>query len=100
MNTNFDLTQNHIAIYKADSVKALFNNEQLFWYAMESNDYKRIEKLLTINTLVGFWDKVRQFTKKVTSDHAISHWQSLAELRYIQLDLQRNYNKETLTKNH
>lgn len=93
-----DDTQNYIDNHKAEFVKSLFNDCELYGMVMEKNDVKRIEKLLTIKSLVNFWDKVRQFTKHITGCHSVNHWQSLAELRYIQIDLQQNYDKETLTK--
>ena len=57
----------------------------MYDFVMERNDYKRIEKLLTLNNPETYWDDVRKFTRNVTSDHSIRHWQGLAELRYNQL---------------
>lgn len=93
------LAEMYIDNIKPEYVKKMFDDLTLYDHASEKRDLAKIEKLLNIKSLVGFWDKVRQFTKKVTSDHAIHAWQCLAELRYIQLDLQQNYNRETLTKN-
>ena len=94
-----DDTQYFIDNHNTEFVKSFFNDCELYDMATEKSDYKRIEKLLTIKSLVNFWDEVRQLTKKITSCHSINRWQCLAELRYMQLDLQQNYNKETLTKN-
>lgn len=52
---------------------------------MEYNDIKRIEKLMTLTNPDTFWDDVRKFTRRITSDHSISHWQHYAELRYLML---------------
>jgi len=85
-------TENLIETHRIEFVKELFNNDALYYYCMvERRDESKIDKLLTINRLDDFWDKVRNFTKNVYSDHAIHRWQCLAELREIQLDLQQNY---------
>ena len=55
---------------------------ELYGYAMERSDYKRIEKLNALTNPETFWDDVRKLTRRVTSDHSIRHWQGLAELRY------------------
>lgn len=86
-------TNEFIENYKIDYVKDLMKyDDAMFSYCIwEKNDIKKIEKLLTIKSLDNFWDNVRVFTKKVYSDHSISRWQCLAEIREIQLDLQQNY---------
>lgn len=54
-------------------------------YAYERADYSKIDKLNSLNNPVTFWDDVRKFTRKVTSDHAINRWQILAENRYSEV---------------
>lgn len=85
-------TDDFIERYKTDYVREFFNDNAMLWNCVwEARDYGKIQKLLTIKTLDDFWNKVRQFTKNVYSDHSIHSWQCLAELREIQLDLQQNY---------
>lgn len=85
-------TEWFIEEYKIDYVKEFFSDNALYNNCvMTMSDYKKIDKLMTIKTLDNFWNNVRKFTKKVYSDHAISSWQCLAEMREIQLDLQQNY---------
>ena len=91
-------TENYIEMIKPDAVRALWSNEQLFANAMTQSDLRRIEKLLTIKTLDDYWGQVRKLVRRVTSDYAINAWERLAELRAIQLDLQLNYDRDTLTK--
>ena len=91
-------TEMYIDDIKPEYVKKLFNDWQLYDLAIEKRDFAKIEKLLTLKNLDNFWDNVRKFTTNVYSDHSIHRWQCLAELREIQLDLQQNYDKETLTK--
>lgn len=62
------------------------NNDQLYRYCYYANDYKIVDKLLTLNNTETFWDNVRKFTKKVYSDRSIGRWQALAELRYLQIE--------------
>ena len=73
-----------------------------YYYAAERIDFKRIDKLNTLTNIKTFWDDVRKFTKNISSDHSISHWQSLAECRYNELltgcedvRIDFDYNKET-----
>ena len=61
-------------------------------YAYEKNDIARIEKLNTLTNPKTFWDDVRKFTKKVYSDHSISRWQGLAEIRYE--EIKNNYKEK------
>ena len=61
------------------------NSKDLYNYCYYANDYKIVDKLLTLNNTETFWDNVRKFTKKVYSDRSIGRWQALAELRYLQL---------------
>ena len=47
-------------------------------------DFAKIEKIYAIledesTTIDNYWIKIKKLTKKVTSDHAISRWQCLAE---------------------
>ena len=56
----------------------------------EKRDTKRIDKLNTIQNVDGCWDKVRKFTKNVSSDSSLSRWQILAEKRYEELKNQTN----------
>lgn len=48
----------------------------------EISKAEKLNKLANINT---FWDDVRKFTKKVTSDRGIHEWQRLAEIRFDEL---------------
>lgn len=52
---------------------------------MEKHDISRVRKLRTINSIDGFYDQVRKFTKNITSDHAIRRWEILSEIRYAEL---------------
>ena len=61
------------------------NENELYKYNWYANDYKIIEKLLTLKNEQTFWNDVRKFTKRIYSDRNISRWQTLAELRYMQL---------------
>lgn len=54
-------------------------------YVMEKHDYSRIKKLEGLHNVDTFWDDVRRLTKNVTSDHSLSRWQILAEVRYGEL---------------
>ncbi len=86
------VTDDFIEYCKLDYVKRFFYNDALYHNCVtEQRDYAKIDKLMSISSLVDFWNKVRQFTKNVYSDHSIHRWQCLAELREIQLDLQQNY---------
>ena len=62
------------------------NNEQLYNYCYYTNDYKIVDKLLTLTNKQTFWDNVRKFTKNIYSDRNISSWQRLAELRFLQIE--------------
>ena len=53
--------------------------------ALERHDYARIDKLNTLNDLETFWNDVRSFCRKITSDHSIRQWERLAEKRYAEL---------------
>lgn len=75
--------------YNDRAIELLKQDNGLYDFTIETRDYNKIDKLLTITELNGFWDKVRNFTKKVYNDHSISRWQGLAELRYAQLLLQQ-----------
>ncbi len=96
MIEQFDPTKNYIECFNREDVQFLFENNHLFFYATEKRDMAKIEKLLTIKTLNNFYEQVRKFTKNVIGDHSIRAWERLAELRYIQIDLQQNYDRETL----
>ena len=62
------------------------DKNELYSFAFYPQDNKIIDKLLTINNIDNFWNDVRKFTQKVTSDRQIGSWQRLAELRYLQLE--------------
>lgn len=51
----------------------------------EYHDITRVKKLMSLTNIDTFWDDVRKLTRRVTSDHAIHHWQYLAELRFKML---------------
>jgi len=53
--------------------------------AIEKTDIKRIDKLNQLKNKDTFWNDVRKLTRKITSDHSISRWQCLAEIRYEEL---------------
>lgn len=55
-------------------------------YAMEKRDIARIEKLNKLTNLETFWGDVRKLTHNTFSDHGISRWQVLAEIRYKELE--------------
>lgn len=59
---------------------------KLYSYVMESRDYAKIDKLLTLSNPATFWDDVRRFTRNVTSDHSIHRWQVLAEARFREIE--------------
>lgn len=54
-------------------------------YAIEKRDYKRIDKLNQLNNSKTFWNDLRKLTKQVKSDHGISRWVCLAEVRFKEL---------------
>ena len=54
-------------------------------FIYEKRDCSRINKLNKLNNPNTFWDDVRKLTKRITSDHSIERWQSLAECRYKEL---------------
>lgn len=61
--------------------------------AIEKRDFNKIDKLYLIledktTTKENYWDRVRNFTKWITSDHSLSRWQCLAEYyeKYIGVD--------------
>lgn len=54
-------------------------------YVMERRDIGRITKLNTLTDIKTFWGDVKKMTKRLTSDHALSRWQVLAEIRYEEL---------------
>lgn len=62
------------------------DKNELYKFAFYPQDNKIIDKLLTINNIDNFWNDVKKFTQKVTSDRQIGSWQRLAELRYLQLE--------------
>lgn len=57
----------------------LYNN------AIERRDFKRIDKLNLLTDAKTYWDSVRKLTRKVSGDHAINRWQTLAEIRYEEI---------------
>lgn len=54
-------------------------------YALEKYDISRIDKLNKLTNPNTFWDDVRKLCRGVTSDHAMSRWQCLAENRFREL---------------
>lgn len=67
----------------------------IYDFAMEKRDLKRIEKLNNLHNKDRFWDDVRKITKKVNSDHTIRRWQCLAEIRYEELKINREFKNFT-----
>ena len=63
-------------------------------YILEKMDIKRIDRLNKLKNLDTFWDDVRKLTKRVSSDHSLSHWQGLAEIREKELQLAKKLNDE------
>ena len=61
--------------------------------AIEKNDLSKIDKLNKLTRVNTFWEDVRKFTKKVTSDHSISRWLCLAEFRESELLNERKEDK-------
>ena len=53
--------------------------------AIENRDFKRINKLNKLTDPKTFWDDVRKITKRMTTDHALGRWQTLAEIRYEEI---------------
>lgn len=86
-----EITDRYIQEHYFWGIAPLFRDEGLGRFIYEKHDLGRVKKLLTIKSLDNYWDEVRKFTKKITSDHSIKCWQFLAEKRLIQLDLQQNY---------
>ena len=58
---------------------------ELYRYAIEQTDYKRIEKLEMLTNADTLYDDVRRLVKRVMSDHSIRRWEILTELRYAEL---------------
>ena len=54
-------------------------------YVMERRDIGRIDKLNKLTDPKTFWGEVRKLTRNTYSDHALSRWQVLAEIRYKEL---------------
>lgn len=52
---------------------------------MNSQEISKAEKLNRLTNPDTFWDDVRKFTANVHSDHALSQWQWIAEIRYNEL---------------
>lgn len=64
--------------------------------AIEKRDFNKIDKLYLIledktTTKENYWDRVRKFTKGITSDHSLRRWQCLAEYyeKYIEIAKER-----------
>ena len=64
-------------------------------YAIEQRDIHKIDKLNKLKDLANFWNDVRELTKDVKSDHILSRWQCLAEIRCKELenDWMAQYNR-------
>lgn len=74
-----------------------------YFYVSERADIKRIDKLNTLTNIKTFWDDVKIFAKRTTSDHSIGHWQALAECRYNELltgceDVRIDFDYDSTTK--
>lgn len=54
-------------------------------YAIENRDINKIDKLNKLTNINTFWNDVRKLTRNVNSDHGISRWQCLADVRYNEL---------------
>ena len=79
------LTENSIDAEAYHELKRKHNKE-LSDSVIEKSDVKKIDKLKELTDTKGYWDKVRDLTKKVTSDHSIKRWQCLADIRFHQLE--------------
>ena len=53
--------------------------------AIEQRDFKRIYKLNQLTDKQTFWGDVKNITKRITTDHALNRWQTLAEIRYEEI---------------
>ena len=53
--------------------------------AIEQRDFKRIYRLNQLTNKQTFWGDVKKITKRITSDHALGRWQTLAEIRYEEI---------------
>lgn len=52
---------------------------------LNKTERKIADKLNTLTNPKTFWDDVRTFTAKITSDNMLSKWQWLAEIRWDEL---------------
>lgn len=52
---------------------------------LNKTERKIADKLNTLTNPETFWDNVRTFTAKITSDNMLSKWQWLAEIRWDEL---------------
>lgn len=52
---------------------------------MNATERKIAEKLNTLTNINTFWDDVRKFTAKITSDRTIHKWECLSEIRFDEL---------------
>lgn len=50
-------------------------------WVYEVHDIAKIQKLEMLTNPKTFWDDVRKYTKRVTSDHSIRRWEILSGLR-------------------
>lgn len=57
-------------------------------YAIENHDLSKIEKLNNITELRTYWESVRKLTRTAKSEHTLSRWQCLAEIRYEELKVE------------
>ena len=53
--------------------------------AVEQRDFKRIYRLNQLTNKQTFWEDIRKITGRITSDHALGRWQTLAEIRYEEI---------------
>ncbi len=57
----------------------------LYGYVDGKYSIRVIEKLLSITSTDGYWDKVREMCKNIHSDHNIRIWERYSGLRYEEL---------------
>lgn len=76
-----------LELYDEDFVnKFIISDIELYYFAYDKYDIKIADKLLDLKDKQTFWDKVKYYTKNISSDKSLSSWQRLAELRYCQLE--------------
>ena len=87
MIQNEDYKKDLLELYDEDFVnKFITSDTELYHFAYDKYDIKIANKLLGLKDKQTFWDKVKYYTKNISSDKSLSNWQRLAELRYCQLE--------------